>query len=92
MSESSFTILMFGGELRPTLPHSWRCDSCFAALQRDIWAYVKDTGLPVLGICYGFQEMSHALGGTVEKAPEREFGHAEVRIRLCCSVLAHPQS
>ena len=44
----------------------------------DIWAYVKETGLPVLGICYGFQEMSHALGGAVERAPEREFGHAEV--------------
>jgi len=44
----------------------------------DVWAYVKETGLPVLGICYGFQEMSHALGGSVERAPEREFGHAEV--------------
>lgn len=32
----------------------------------------------MLGICYGFQEMSHALGGAVEKAPEREFGHASV--------------
>lgn len=39
---------------------------------------MRETGLPVLGICYGFQEMSHALGGAVEKAPEREFGHAEV--------------
>jgi GMP synthase (glutamine-hydrolysing) A subunit len=49
-----------------------------SAAQPDIWAHVKATGLPVLGICYGFQEMAHALGGRVERAPEREFGHAEV--------------
>ena len=34
----------------------------------------------MLGICYGFQEMSHALGGFVDKAAEREFGHATIRV------------
>jgi len=43
-----------------------------------IWALAAEKGIPVLGICYGFQEMAHALGGKVEKAPHREFGHAEV--------------
>jgi GMP synthase (glutamine-hydrolysing) len=39
----------------------------------------EERGLPILGICYGFQEMAHALGGRVAKAPAREFGHADVR-------------
>ena len=37
-------------------------------------------GLPVLGICYGMQLMSHLLGGEVESAPEREFGLAHIQV------------
>jgi GMP synthase (glutamine-hydrolysing) len=37
-------------------------------------------GTPVLGICYGMQLMAHTLGGKVAPAPQREFGHATVRI------------
>jgi GMP synthase (glutamine-hydrolysing) len=48
-------------------------------LQQAIWDWAAAEGIPVLGICYGFQEMAFKLGGTVAKAPEREFGHAEVR-------------
>ncbi len=32
--------------------------------------------VPVLGICYGAQFISHALGGKVEKADSREYGRA----------------
>jgi len=35
-------------------------------------------GLPVLGICYGMQEMVIQLGGKVEQTREREFGKAEL--------------
>jgi GMP synthase (glutamine-hydrolysing) len=38
------------------------------------------SGLPVLGICYGMQSMTAALGGRVEAAPHREFGHAVVTL------------
>ena len=38
-------------------------------------------GVPVLGICYGMQAMTAALGGSVGHAPEREYGHATVEIR-----------
>ncbi len=39
-----------------------------------------DAGVPVLGICYGMQLMAHALGGRVEPAPQREYGHATVTL------------
>jgi len=41
---------------------------------------VFDVGVPVLGICYGMQLMADTLGGTVEPAPSREFGHATVSV------------
>ncbi len=33
-----------------------------------------DADVPVLGICFGGQMLAHALGGTVERAPEPEIG------------------
>ena len=41
---------------------------------------VLNLGLPVLGICYGLQFMTHTLGGTVHAASKREYGHAEVSV------------
>ena len=41
---------------------------------------VYDAGVPVLGICYGMQLMTHALGGQVAPAPHREFGLATINI------------
>ena len=40
---------------------------------------VWDSGVPVLGICYGMQTMAAQLGGKVESGQTREFGYAEVR-------------
>jgi len=37
-------------------------------------------GLPVLGICYGLQFVTHHLGGKVRSAEKREYGHAEVTL------------
>jgi len=42
---------------------------------------VFSLGLPVLGICYGLQYMTHALGGKVRAASKREYGHAEVDVK-----------
>jgi GMP synthase (glutamine-hydrolysing) len=41
---------------------------------------VFSLGLPVLGICYGLQLMTHVLGGKVRPADKREYGHATVEI------------
>ena len=41
---------------------------------------VLELGLPVLGICYGLQFMTHHLGGRVVPAAAREYGHAQVQV------------
>ena len=41
-------------------------------VQKAVWELAERKRLPVLGVCYGFQEMAHALGGRVERAPHRE--------------------
>jgi GMP synthase (glutamine-hydrolysing) len=41
---------------------------------------VFDLGVPVLGICYGMQLMSHVLGGDVKAHERREFGHRELTV------------
>ncbi len=41
---------------------------------------VLEMGVPVLGICYGLQFIAHHLGGKVEPAPRREYGHAQVEL------------
>ena len=37
-------------------------------------------GIPVLGICYGAQLMTHLLGGSISSAPVSEYGHTELQI------------
>ena len=39
-----------------------------------------NAGVPVFGICYGFQAMAAALGGTVAHTGAREFGSTELRV------------
>jgi len=41
-------------------------------------AYVLSSGLPILGICYGMQALTHGLGGQVAPADQREYGPAEI--------------
>src|SRR5262245_65812505 len=53
-------------------------------------------GVPVLGICYGMQLMSHLLGGEVKRAGRREYGHATFepreRDRLRRGLPAEPEA
>lgn len=41
---------------------------------------VLGLGVPILGICYGLQFITHHLGGKVRAADKREYGHADVHI------------
>ncbi len=37
---------------------------------------IFESGIPILGICYGLQVIAHLLGGEVDRAPRQEFGKA----------------
>src|SRR4029078_675315 len=39
-----------------------------------------DAGVPVFGICYGFQAMAEALGGTVKRTEGAEFGRTTASV------------
>ncbi|MBO9578302.1 MAG: glutamine-hydrolyzing GMP synthase [Microbacteriaceae bacterium] len=43
-------------------------------------AGILELGIPVLGICYGFQAMAQALGGEVAHTGSREYGRTTMRI------------
>ena len=49
---------------------------------------VYQLGVPVLGICYGMQLTAYLLGGTVEKAAQREYGRITVTMDDKTSLLS----
>jgi GMP synthase (glutamine-hydrolysing) len=63
-------VILSGGPKSVSDAGAPRCDPAIFALET-----------PVLGICYGMQLMTAALGGEVAPAPQREYGHALVRVR-----------
>jgi len=62
--------------------------SVFAQGAPSVAEGIFELGVPVLGICYGMQLMTHLLGGKVEAAGEREYGSAEIRIHQASGLLS----
>jgi GMP synthase (glutamine-hydrolysing) len=62
-------IIFSGGPRSVSEPGAPRTDPAIFAL-----------GIPTLGICYGMQLMTDELGGTVARAPQREYGLATVTL------------
>merc|ERR1740138_645682 len=66
-------IILSGG------PHSVY-DKDGPHLKAEVWKVIEEKKLPLLGICYGLQEICNTLGGKVEPGTKREFGHADVKM------------
>ena len=49
---------------------------------------ILELGIPVLGICYGFQTLANALGGRVDKTGKREYGATELKVKSGGEILA----
>jgi GMP synthase (glutamine-hydrolysing) len=56
--------------------------SVYAPGAPQIPPYVIESDRPILGICYGMQALTHALGGKVAPSSEREFGLAQMETIL----------
>ena len=54
--------------------------ACTKTARRSLNAEVFDLGVPVFGICYGFQAMAQALGGTVARTGTSEYGRTELKV------------
>ena len=63
-------IILSGGPKSVYAANAPACDPAVFAL-----------GVPVLGICYGMQLMSHMLGGAVTRGEQREYGHTMLAVR-----------
>ena len=62
-------VVLSGGPSSVYDPEAPKCDPRLLAL-----------GVPVLGICYGMQWITHTLGGKVERAERREYGRAQLNL------------
>lgn len=70
-------IIFSGGPASVYEPKAPKCDP-----------KIFDLGIPVLGICYGMQLSCDALGAKVTPAPSREYGRAELKVKVREGLLA----
>lgn len=70
-------IILSGGPASVYVKGSPRCDPKIILL-----------GIPILGICYGFQLMAQVLGGRVEKAKNKEYGATTLFIDDSSNILS----
>ena len=51
----------------------------------ELWDLVKTNNIPLLGICYGMQELAHVFGGKVDPSSHHEYGKATVTRSTGCN-------
>jgi GMP synthase (glutamine-hydrolysing) len=76
--EGAAGVILSGG---PASVYEAGAPSCDPAILR--------MGLPVLGICYGFQVGARLLGGQVAPGASREFGRTRLQVHRADPLLAH---
>lgn len=69
-AKSPAAIILSGGPASVYEPGSPQLD-----------AAILDLGVPILGICYGFQTLAKLLGGKVDKTGKREYGATDLKLR-----------
>lgn len=69
LAKNPAAIILSGGPASVYAPGSPKLDPALLS-----------AGVPVLGICYGFQQMAQALGGTVAHTGKREYGATQADI------------
>ncbi len=74
-------IILTGGPNSVYDPDSPQCDPA-----------LLETGIPVLGICYGAQVIAQCLGGEVGSASVKEYGNTSVSFDLSSPLFADTQS
>jgi GMP synthase (glutamine-hydrolysing) len=62
--------------------------SVYEAGSPQLDAKILELGIPVLGICYGFQVLAQALGGQVDKTGKREYGATDLKLANGGTLLA----
>ena len=63
--------------------------SVYADGEPDVGRELFEAGVPAFGICYGFQAMARALGGTVERTGRAEYGRTDLEVVSGDSTLFH---
>ena len=48
---------------------------------------ILELGIPVLGICYGFQTLANLLGGRVDRSGIKEYGATELKVSAAGGIL-----
>ena len=61
--------------------------SVYAKSAPTLLPYVLESTLPILGLCYGMQLLTHVLGGQVASSTRREYGPAEIQVLVPGSLL-----
>ena len=68
-AKNPLAIILSGGPASVYEPSSPQLDKA-----------ILELGIPVLGICYGFQILASALGGRVDKTGLREYGATDLKV------------
>jgi GMP synthase (glutamine-hydrolysing) len=58
------------------------------ALTKENLDFIRESGIPVLGLCYGYHLIVKNFGGKIHKAKLREYGHTFIDVKSKSSLFA----